>query len=54
MPAKSTNAEVRSRVKKVREIAKGIFDADERKAVLDLVTDYEKLALPKARRSSGA
>jgi len=54
MPAKSTNAEVRSRVKKVREIAKGIFDAEERKAVLDLVRDYEKLALPKARRSSGA
>ena len=54
MPDKSTNAEVRIRMKKIREIAKGIFDKDERQAVLDLVSDYEKLALPKARRSSGA
>jgi len=48
MPGKNTSSEVRSRMKKIREIAKGIFDRAERQAVLDLVRDYEKLALPKA------
>jgi len=49
MPDKSTGAEIIARLKKVREIAKGIFDNAERKAVLDLVKDYERLALPKDR-----
>jgi len=49
MPDKSASAEVRVRMEKIREIAKGIFDNAERKAVLDLVRDYEKLTLPKGR-----
>jgi len=49
MPDKSKSAEIIARMKKVREIAKGIFDHAERKAVLDLVKDYERLALPKGR-----
>lgn len=49
MPDKSTRAEVHIgvRLKKIREIAKGIFDDVERRAVLDLVRDYGKLTLPK-------
>jgi hypothetical protein len=35
------------RMAKIREIADGIFDKAERKAILELVTDYEKLALSK-------
>ena len=49
MPDKSTSAEIIARIKRVREIAKGIFDNAERRAVLNLVKDYERLALPKDR-----
>jgi hypothetical protein len=49
MPDKNIETEIRSRMAKIREIAQGIFDKAERKAVLDLVKDYEKLTLPKAR-----
>jgi hypothetical protein len=49
MPDKTTSSEVRIRMEKIKEIAKGIFDKHERKAVLDLVRDYERLALPKDR-----
>ena len=38
---------IERRMAKIREIADGIFDKAERKAILDLVRDYEKLALPK-------
>ena len=43
MPDDAKVAECRFRMAKIREIAKGIFDTAERKAVLDLVRDYEKL-----------
>jgi hypothetical protein len=33
----------------IREIAKGIFDLDERKAVMKLVADYEALVNGKER-----
>ena len=49
MPDESNSTEVRIRMKKIREIAKGIYDEDDRKAVLDLIRDYEKLTLPKGR-----
>lgn len=42
MQAKDKAAEIR-RTAKIRTIADGIFDQAERKAVLDLVADYEKL-----------
>ena len=42
MPSKDKSAES-LRMAKIREIAKGIFDKAERKAVLDLARDYEKL-----------
>ena len=48
MPDKDRAAELR-RIAKIREIARGIFDKGERKLVLDLVRDYEKLTLPKDR-----
>jgi len=47
MPARDKAAEIR-RMRRIRRIAAGIFDKGERKAVLDLVADYEKLALLKA------
>lgn len=43
MLAKDEAGEVR-RMAVIRKIASGIFDKAERKAVLALVTDYEKLA----------
>ena len=49
MPIKITVAEIHIRTNKIREIAEGLFDGAERKAVLDLVKDYEKLALAKRR-----
>jgi hypothetical protein len=49
MPDKNTTAEIRIRMEKIREIAKGIYDDAERKAVLDLVRDYEKLTLSQGR-----
>jgi hypothetical protein len=47
MPGKNKDAQAR-RMARIRKIAEGIFDKAERKAILDLVADYEKLA-PKAR-----
>ena len=35
---------IKARVIEVREIAKGIFDHKERRVILRLVADYEKLA----------
>jgi hypothetical protein len=40
-------------MRKIRRIADGIFDKRERKAVLDLVADYEKLAFLKAAQALG-
>ena len=48
MPDQDISA-VSHRMAGIREIAEGIFDRAERKAVLDLVKDYEKLTLPKCR-----
>ena len=42
MPDKDKDAELR-RMAKIREILTGIFDKGERRAVLSLVSDYEKL-----------
>ena len=42
MPDKDKEAEIR-RMAKIREIARGIFDKSERRAVMSLVSDYEKL-----------
>jgi hypothetical protein len=47
MLAKDANIAVSQRMDEIREIAKGIYDEADRKSVLDLVQDYEKLALPK-------
>jgi hypothetical protein len=47
MPGKNKDTQAR-RMARIRKIAEGIFDKAERKAILDLVADYEKLA-PKAR-----
>ena len=44
---KATDTEIR-RMAKIRKIASGIFDNGERKVVLGLVADYEKLAGLKA------
>jgi len=41
MPDKNIETKIRSCMAKIREIAQGIFDNAERKAVLDLVKDYE-------------
>ena len=49
MPDDANVAECRFRMAKIREIAKGIFDEVERKAVLDLVKDYEKIVLPRGQ-----
>ena len=49
MLAENTEAECQFRMAKIQEIAKGIFDMAERRAVLDLVRDYEKLVLAKER-----
>ena len=42
MTDRDKDAEVR-RIAKIRKIVTGIFDKGERRAVLDLVRDYEKL-----------
>jgi hypothetical protein len=47
MLAKDANIAVSQRMDEIREIAKVIYDEADRKSVLDLVQDYEKLALPK-------
>ena len=47
MPDKDKEAEIR-RMATVREIARGIFDRGERRAVMSLVSDYEKLTGLKA------
>ena len=47
MLSKDESTGVSRRMARIREIAGGIFDEAERKAILDLVEDYEKLALPK-------
>lgn len=40
------------RMQHIREIADGIFDPAERKTILDLVRDYEKLLLPNEGKRS--
>jgi hypothetical protein len=45
MPAEDNSDKIHLRMEKIREISDGIFDRAERKAVLDLVKDYEKLTL---------
>lgn len=47
MPGKTKDTQAR-RMARIRKIANGFFDKAERKAVLDLVADYEKL-VPKVR-----
>jgi hypothetical protein len=44
MLSKRTPADFQIRAAEVREIAQGIFDKTERRKVLQLVSDYEKLA----------
>jgi len=41
--------ESRERAAAAREIAKGIFDQDERRLILQLIDDFEKLSGEKAR-----
>ena len=43
------NDDLRARLASIREIAKGIFDLDERKAILDLAADYAALVNGKER-----
>jgi hypothetical protein len=47
MLTKDEHTRVSQRMDEIREIAEGIYDEADRKAVLDLVEDYERLALPK-------
>jgi hypothetical protein len=45
MLTKDEHTRVSQRMDEIREIAEGIYDEADRKAILDLVEDYEKLAL---------
>jgi len=47
MPNKDKDDEIK-RIAKIREILTGIFDKGERRAVLSLVSDYERLTGLKA------
>ena len=49
MPAEDNSDKIHLRMEKIREIAEGIFDRGERRAVLDLAKDYAKLTLPEPR-----
>jgi hypothetical protein len=49
MSGNENNSDSKSRAAAAREIAKGIFDHDERRLILQLIDDFEKLSAEKAR-----
>ena len=52
MQGKGETDDFPSRAAKVREIAEGIFDKDEREFIIRFVNDCEKIVTPRAEKRS--